>query len=74
MGEKIRDLGEINLFERSMTVELNKATYKNGPRYIHIQNNNGRYQLTEEEFIKFVCIANKSAYQLRYLKNMEGDF
>lgn len=72
MGEKIKDLGYIKLSNQNFVVELNKATVPNGPRYIHLQNSNFRLQMEEQEFIKFVCMANKAKFNIQHIKNM-GD-
>lgn len=72
MGEKIKDLGCINLLNKDFVIELNKATQHNGSRYIHLQNSNFRLQMKEKEFVKFVCMANKAKFNLEHMKNI-GD-
>ena len=71
MGEKIKDLGYVKLLNQNFVVELNKATVPNGSRYIHLQNSNFRLQMEEQEFIKFVCMANKAKFNLQHIKNIE---
>ena len=38
MGERIRDLAKAHIGGNEFVIELNKATYNGGPRYIHLQN------------------------------------
>lgn len=73
MGEKIRNIGEIKLAKSSFIVELNKATFKNGPRYVHIQNDKLRYNLTESDFAELVLQINKSAEKIKRMKRGTHD-
>ncbi|CRZ34484.1 hypothetical protein DFR55_101257 [Herbinix hemicellulosilytica] len=71
MGEKIKNLQEIKIGDCNLIIELNKATFKNGPRYIHIQNNRIRYNFSETEFIEFAALINKAVNKMKSMKNIE---
>ena len=71
MGEKIKVLSEISIGNNNLEIELNKATFHGGPRYIHLQNGVFRLNFTESEFIQVVTIMNKAAKKLKALKKIE---
>ncbi len=55
MGEKIRNIQEIELAKQKLMIELNKSTHKNSKYDIHIQNSKFRLNLTEQDFCKIAC-------------------
>lgn len=55
MGEKIRNLGKINIGENTYIVELNKSTRKDGKYDIHIQDDFTRLNISEYDFCKMVA-------------------
>lgn len=71
MGEKIRDVGKINLKGLDLEVELNKESILNGPRYIHIQNDKFRLSLTEKEYIQMVASVYRAQKSLKRNKGLE---
>lgn len=71
MGEKLRDIGKINLEGLDLEIELNKESVVNGPRYIHIQNNKFRLSLTEKEYIQMVASIYRAQKTLKRNKGLE---
>ena len=69
MGEKIKTIASLN---DSMEIELNKATQKGGPRYIHIQNPSFRFCVTEKEFLEIAIALKKSLNIFKQNKKLEG--
>lgn len=70
MGEKIKVLSQIKVNLSVLDIELNKETVSDGPRYIHIQNEFVRYNLTEIEFIQLATAMNKAKKYLLHIKGM----
>lgn len=68
MGEKIKVVGNTNIGRGNFDIELNKATSPNGPRYIHIQNKNFRYCLTEADYYQFAAAILKAEKYLKWNK------
>lgn len=68
MGEKIRDIREINLLGTKLMVELNEGYSSAQGNLIHIQNNKFRYLLTEKDFYKFASDIMRAAVELSYIK------
>lgn len=68
MGEKIRVINSINGF---LDIELNKATFSGGPRYIHIQNPKIRFCITESEFLQMATTILKGEKILKHNKHLE---
>lgn len=60
MGERIRDLANADIGGKAFVIELNKSTYKGGPRYIHLQNKDMRLCMTESEYIQIAVSLLKS--------------
>ena len=52
MGEKIKNLGKIDMQDTTLEVELNKGTHKTGMYDIHIQNKQVRLNMNEYDFSK----------------------
>lgn len=71
MGEKIKTFGNIFLAGSEFEVELNKATVKNGPRYVHLQNERIRLNLSEEEFVKMLSAVRLAAYKIKKMKGID---
>ena len=65
MGEKIKVMNNVKNF---LDIELNKATYQGGPRYIHIQNPQFRFCLTESEFLQVSAAIMKAGTMLKHNK------
>lgn len=68
MGEKIKNLASLS---NIIDVELNKATYEGGPRYIHLQNPNFRFCVTEKEFLEMTIALKKAIKYFKHYKGME---
>lgn len=68
MGEKIRDIRNINLIGNDLMVELNEGYTKSQGRVIHIQNEKFRYLLTEDDFFAVASDIMRAAVELRYIK------
>lgn len=67
MGEKIKI---INSIEGIFEVEINKATYAGGPRYIHLQNDKFRFCITEKEFLQIAITLRKAGEVFKYNKGL----
>ncbi|MCD7956946.1 MAG: hypothetical protein LUG93_14605 [Lachnospiraceae bacterium] len=76
MGEIIRDLGEVNLGNSKMRVEINKGTHKSGKYDIHIQNSNFRLNINEIDFSRIALGILYARENLATYKdnNLRGDF
>ena len=68
MGEKIRDIREINLIGEKLMVELNKGTTNNPEDLIHIQNKKFRYLLTVTDFMKLSAHIMRADKEFEYIK------
>ncbi len=63
MGEKIRDLNEINIGGTSLLIELNHSVSKKRKYDIHIQNQKFRMELPDKEFLQIassILLAKKN--------------
>lgn len=69
MGEKIRDLKEINIGKVKLMVELNEGYTASQGRVIHIQNNRFRYLLKENDFLHLCSEVIRANDELKYLKS-----
>jgi hypothetical protein len=72
MGEKIKDIKEINVAGSKLMIELNEG-YNHEGNLIHIQNDKFRYSLTEKDFLEFVGTILRAKAELDYLKKGDGD-
>lgn len=68
MGEKIKVLGTVFDF---LDIELNKATFNGGPRYIHIQNQKIRFCVSESVFMQLASSILKAETVFENNKQME---
>lgn len=68
MGEKIRDIREINILGMPLMVELNEGYNKKEGRVIHIQNSDFRYYLKEREFLHLAAAIIRANEELEILK------
>ncbi len=70
MGELIKNIGDIKIKGEEFVIEINHRTTVGGERSIHIQNDNGRFCVSESDYSKFVMtmIAAKD----KLLKSKEG--
>lgn len=55
MGEKVEDLGTLRIGDHVFDVEANLLVGFGGQMDIHIQNNSGRMQLLERDYIKLLA-------------------
>lgn len=69
MGEKIKDIGLINLIGNNLMVELNEGYTKEQGRVIHIQDPKFRYLLTEKQFYETASQILRAADELTYIKS-----
>lgn len=70
MGEVLKDVARLN---NNTIIELNKATYKGGPRYIHVQNDQFRFCVTEQVYIEMAAAVQKAVEKFRHMKGMDHD-
>ncbi len=68
MGEKIKDLGQINIAGNEFTVELNEGYSKNEGKLIHIQNSKFRYLLSDKQFMIMATMILRANQEFHYLK------
>lgn len=73
MGEKIRDIKEIQIGRSRLMVELNEGYSANQGRLIHIQNSKFRYLLTEYDFYHLSTLILRAWSEFEYLKNKKID-
>jgi len=71
MGEKIKILGQINVQNATFEIELNHPPSSGKPNQIHIQSENFRMELDEQEFIRFACAVRLAKEKLRRLKQIQ---
>ncbi len=71
MGEIIKRLTETADLESGFFVELNHATERNGPRYVHIQNERFRLNMTEQDFLRIAASLCKARAQLVHMKGLD---
>lgn len=71
MGEKIRDLGKVQLGGAEFTVELNHSAGGGKYRDIHIQNEKFRLEMPENEFMQMAACVMLASRQLKKIKNLE---
>ena len=70
MGELIRDLGTFKIGDSSFQIEQNNPNSRGCSRSIHLQNQHGRLELTEEDFIRVAITMVSSAQTLRRVKGV----
>lgn len=71
MGEKIKDLGKININGSSFDVEINHPNIKGQERQIHIQSERFRFEMDESTFIKSATSILLAREQLKRLKGIK---
>ena len=68
MGEKIKDIGCLQLGKSNITVELNHST-QSGEKYeIHLQNDKFRLALPEKDFLQMASAVLLAKKQLDIIK------
>lgn len=70
MGEKIRTLGNISLFDQCLEVELNHSSNGSSIKEIHLQNDRFRIEMNQNEFIELYSAISLAAKKLRAQKNI----
>lgn len=70
MGEKISDLGNLQLKGANFTVELNKSSSGSDARDVHIQACGLRLDLTQKEFVLAAIAVLAAEHNLRKLKKI----
>lgn len=70
MGEKIATLGQIHFSECDLEVELNHPPSDGLPRQIHIQSDDFRMELDEDEFVRLICSVRLAKEKLKRLKKI----
>ena len=69
MGEKIRDIGKLEIGSSRFAIELNEGYDKRYSKYdIHIQNDDIQYSLTNAEFVKLAAAFINANEKLKALK------
>ena len=68
MGEKLKDLGCIELGDITLDIELNSGFSSKENRSIHMQNNVFRYEMLERDFIRVALLLLRSHDELNYIK------
>lgn len=72
MGEKIKDIGKIQLGNSKLNVELNHSTQGDENYEIHIQNDKFRLALQEKEFLQMASAVLLAKKQLDIIKRKES--
>lgn len=71
MGEKIKDLAELELFGENVKIELNAPYDKNYSMYdIHIQSKKIQFSMTDKDFLKLFSAIVSSSNKLKKIKRM----
>ena len=73
MGEVIKKLGNLNIKGHSFCLELNTSTFSEGKREIHIQDENFRLAIPENEFLKMAACVSLAKKQLEIIKGYNKD-
>ena len=74
MGEKIKDLKEVQLGKNILMLEKNKGTHGGFKYDIHLQNSEFRLNMTEKDFCRMACAIMFANENMRsYKKNNEGE-
>lgn len=71
MGERIKDLTEIEIGDAKFRVELNAAYYRNGAYDIHIQCDKGRIGLSDREFLQLATCFMAAKKQFEHYKEID---
>lgn len=71
MGEKIATLGQIHISRETMfEIELNHPPSNGLPRQIHLQSDDIRMELDEDEFVRIVSAVMLAKEKLKRLKKI----
>lgn len=68
MGEKIKDIGCIQLGKSNLVVELNHSTQENEKYEIHIQDDKFRLALSEKDFLQMASAVLLAKKQMDIIK------
>ena len=71
MGEKISKLGQVHFMESVFELELNHPPSNGLPRQIHLQSDNFRMELDEDEFVRLVSAVRLAKEKLKRLKKIQ---
>ena len=71
MGEKIRNITKVSLHDMDVDIELNDGNASSRKsKYIHIQNDRFRLELTDREFIQLAVAVRVAAKKLKSYKKL----
>ena len=68
MGEKIKDLSSFRIGHEDFVIEYNKG-WSPGEADIHIQSENFRFCVGDEDFMKIVSVFSNAKRKLESIKN-----
>ena len=73
MGEKIKDITKIKLHDMEVNIELNDGNAASRKsKYIHIQNDRFRLEVTDSEFLQLAMAVRVAANKLRKYKKIKS--
>ena len=73
MGEKIRDIGELEVKGMIFKVEINEPIDKINGGLVHIQNSSFRMELSQRDFYEMAAAIMLAKKQLMRIKRMDED-
>lgn len=72
MGEKIKNIGEFKLGDKTVLIELNEGYDINHSKYdIHIQSEHVQYCLSNKEYVQLASTLINAKEKLDFLKSYE---
>ncbi len=71
MGEKIKDLKEVQLGKNTLMLEKNKGTHGDYKFDIHLQNSEFRLNMTEKDFCRMACAILFANENICFYKNRD---
>ena len=70
MGEKIKDIGKLNIKEMGFDVEINEPVDKERGAMVHIQNDGFRIEMSQRDFYDMAAAVMLAKRQLERIKNI----
>ena len=70
MGEKIKILSELEIFNTDFEIELNHPPRDNQEQQIHIQSDNLRLEFDKSEYMEYCLLVLLAERNLKRLKNI----
>ena len=71
MGEKIKDLASIEVWNTEYEIELNLPSSRGQESQVHIQSDSFRIEIDESEYIRVAIAIKFAAEKLRHLKKLK---